>query len=477
MKQISSNNILSDIEKSLVEALQCRFNPLNDVNDGKPVDQNTLAYIDAMKEVYDKYPDSACVACMYAEALMNTAPWKLWNLDTGIPTPYAERARAVLSNALAFAPGHPGLNHFLIHLMEMSPEPYVALEACQKLRYECCPDAGHLIHMPSHIYVLLGMYDDAADCNIEAIAVDNKYVAKEGIFNYYTGYRIHNMHFVAYAAMFAGQFEKAMSACRDIQGTLPENLLSDPVLATYFESFYSLNMHVLVRFGRWQEILDYELPGNTEIYPYTIAICHYSRGIANSVQGNISAALKEEELFNESRKKVPSERVLHNNLCSDMLAVGAAMLRGEILYRQGQHEAAYESLQSACILSDNLVYDEPWGWMQPPSHALGALLLEQGHVDRAELQYRRDMDTSFYGRCHPDNIWALRGLHSCLIQKMSQETSAEAKQLLKTEIDAISVKLSKIQTKSDVDISVSCMCAVGIPERNHVGGGCCRNST
>ena len=196
---------LSDIEYDLVIALQCRFKDPSTLpaDSTDPVEQETDAFIEAMLGVYNKYPNDPNVAALYAEALMNKGPWRLWDLNTGTPSPHAVLTQEVIERALVLAPNHPGLNHFFVHLMEMSPRPELALPSCAVLR-KYFPSAGHLIHMPSHIYVLLGMYQDAAEANIEAVVVDEVYVRKEGIFNYYTGYRIHNMHFISYAAMFAG---------------------------------------------------------------------------------------------------------------------------------------------------------------------------------------------------------------------------------------------------------------------------------
>ena len=213
--------------------------------------------------------------------------------------------------------------------------------------------------------------------NTEAQAVDDLYVPYAGIHNSYTGYRMHNMHFISYAAMFAGQFKVAMKAAAAIQRTLPPSLAADPVLAKYFESFYSLNVHVLIRFGKWQELVATEVPTEPAVWPYRIATTRYGRGIAHAVLGDIVSARVEFELLKEDRLLIPEENVLHNNSCRSLLLIALAMLEGEILYREKTFDEAFRLLAHAVYLSDALVYDEPWGWMQPPRHALGALLLEQ----------------------------------------------------------------------------------------------------
>lgn len=418
---------LTEVEVAVLSALGGRFNPVDDSTpDDALLKANTDDYAKSLQKVYTRFPSHACVACLYAESVMNYSPWKLWNLESGIPEPHTNIAKEVLDKALRHAPHHPGLNHFAVHLMEMSSTPQAALPSCDVLRFHF-PDAGHLIHMPSHIYVLLGMYDEATACNLEAIVADEKYVEKEGVYNCYTGYRIHNIHFVAYAAMFAGQYERAVEATRKIKETLPDDLLSNPFMAKYFEAFLSIEWHVLIRFGMWEEILSKPVLEDTSspvFYPYTLAMQHYARGIAFAVTAEKTKERQKASLLADAEeelskmlavaKAVPADRVLHNNLCSDLIKIGEAMLRGEIQYRRGCYDEAFSFLRDAVKQSDSLVYDEPWGWMQPPRHALGALLLEQNRVEEAEIEFRKDMDTSFFGRCHPNNLWALSGLQRCL---------------------------------------------------------------
>lgn len=205
---------LSEVEIALVEALPCRFVDPSECDPAEPVEQNTDAYAETMRLVHERFPEDPNVGCLYAESLMNKSPWQMWDLNTGEPTSQAVIAQDLLVKGLKIAPNHPGLNHFMIHLMEMSPHPEVSLPSCAVLR-KYFPSVGHLIHMPSHIYVLLGMWQEAADANIEAWAVDDVYVKKEGIFNYYTGYRIHNLHFISYASMFAGNAFIALSKLSD----------------------------------------------------------------------------------------------------------------------------------------------------------------------------------------------------------------------------------------------------------------------
>lgn len=280
----SIRSTLSETEGAILEALDNRYNPIDETVDS-PIYQNTMLYADAMAKVYLRFPNVACVACLYAEAVMNYNPWDLWDLNTGASREHTLIVKNVLDKAIIYAPKHPGLNHFMVHLMEMSPTPQDALPCCDVLRYSF-PDAGHLIHMPSHIYVLLGSYSDAAASNVEANVADAKYVAKEGIHNCYTGYRIHNMHFVSYAAMFSGDYDMALKSAEQIKENLPESVLEDKIMSMYFESFLAVEWHVFIRFGKWRQILQRSVKGSErerKLYPFSIAMQHYARGIALAV--------------------------------------------------------------------------------------------------------------------------------------------------------------------------------------------------
>lgn len=448
---------LSRTECKLIEALQVRFlDPLNIPEDCVAIEANKVEYSKALEEVYlsetklikmdvDKnaedinslrkcFPTNyACVSCLYAESLCQFDPWHLWDLDTGEPKLKSLLIKEVVSNAMKFAPKHPGLCHFMIHLMEMSPTPEAALGACDVLyKQRCYPDAGHLVHMPSHIYVLLGSWRDAIDANVQASRVDQKYLDREGIFKYYTGYRVHNLHFISYAAMFVNDYETAIKAAKQLKGGFTHELIAHPVLSTYYEAFCTIDIDVYVRFGKWEELIAIEIDqyyqpecmkDGRSIYPYTICLNWYGKGIAHAVLGNISKAKECYEAYMAAIEDIPSDRVRHNNKCTELVKIGEAMLLGELYYREQEYAKGFEKLHLAVELSDALVYDEPWGWMMPPRHALGALYLEQGHVEGAIVQFQQDMDRhAMIGRAHPDNIWALGGLYRCY-SKLIQEGS------------------------------------------------------
>ncbi|RYP39278.1 hypothetical protein DL767_002287 [Monosporascus sp. MG133] len=404
------------VEKALVEALEHRF-PTENFDGDKAIWNQR--YADAMEKVYKEFSDDLDVAVLYADALMNLTPWGLWDLPSGKPASDARTldAKAVLDRAMAQDGGmqHPGLLHLYIHLMEMSPTPEAALDAANRLR-GIVPDSGHLNHMPSHIDVLVGDYQNGIDSNQEAIVADEKFFVREGALKFYTLYRMHNYHFRIYCAMFAGQSKPALESATRIMEAVPETVLrlESPPMADWIESFISMRVHVFIRFGRWQDLIDLPLPEDAVLYSVTTAMTHYGKGIAYAATGRISEAGKEREAFQEACKLVPTSRTLFNNTCVDILRVAEAMLDGELEYRKGLYETAFAHLREAMNRSRNLPYDEPWGFMQPPCHALGALLMEQGHFSQAITVYEEDLGVSHSlprALRHPKNVWALHGYH------------------------------------------------------------------
>ncbi|MFF4628466.1 hypothetical protein [Streptomyces griseorubiginosus] len=440
------------VERALIGALRARY------PQARPVEDCTVwnpPYADAMRAVHELAPDDADVAALYADALMNLTPWQLWDLRTGAPALGARtrEARAVLERALASATGrdHPGVLHLYVHLMEMSPTPELALTAADRLR-GLVPDAGHLLHMPSHLEVLCGDYRRVVSDNSAAIAADEKVRARAGALNFYTLYRSHNYHFKIYGAMFLGQSQVALETAAQLEASIPEELLrvESPPMADWLEGFLAMRVHVLVRFGRWTDILDLPLPEDPRLYCVTTAMLHYARGVALSALGRVTEAEAERTLFRAAVARVPETRMLFNNTCADILAIASAMLDGELAYRKGEFDTAFAALARSIDLDDNLPYDEPWGWMQPTRHAYGALLLEQGRVAEAEAVYRADLgldDTLPRPLQHPGNVWALHGLHECLTR-----TGKNA------EAQLVAHQLRTTTALADVPIEASCFC-------------------
>ena len=444
-------------ERALIEALPARYAQRDVIDDQGPWND---AFADAMRLAYQAHPRDLEVSHIFAEAIMNRTPWRMWHPRTGEPMPGAGTLEAceVLEAAFRDLPGamdHPGLLHLHVHLMEMSPNPEAALATGDRLR-EVSPDMGHLTHMPTHIDIQCGHYRDAMLWNQKAIVADRKFYDRAGPMNFYSGYRIHNYHFAAYGAMFLGQYAPAIAAADEMVETMPEAFLRipSPPMADFFEGYVSIRQHVLVRFGKWHEIIAQELPADPDLYCNTVAMMHYAKGVAHAALDNIPAAEAEQALFRAAAQRVPESRQIHNVKCVQLLAIAEQMLEGEIAYRRGEHDAAFARLRAAIALEDELPYDEPWGWMQPVRHALGALLLEQGRAAEAEAVYREDLGLGGSlprAQIHPDNLWAMRGLLDCLERRGETAEAAMIRQ--RVEFGA---------ARADVPVAVSCFCARGM---------------
>ncbi|MEJ2015085.1 MAG: tetratricopeptide repeat protein [Limibacillus sp.] len=446
----------SPAEQALIAALPARYPERTPIEDQSSWNDD---FTDAMRLAYEAHPDDLEIATVFVEAIMNRTPWQMWDLKTGGVAEGAgtEEARHVLERAMAELPGameHPGILHLYVHLMEMSPFPELALKAGDKLR-TLVPDAGHLIHMPTHIDILCGHYHDVLVSNQDAIVADRKFLERDGYMNLYSSYRTHNYHFAIYGAMFLGQLEPALAAAEELIETTPEELirLASPPMADFIEGYIPMKQHVLIRFGKWREITQQALPEDPELYCVTTAMIHYAKGVAHAALGEVPEAEQEKALFLAAQKRVPESRLLHNNTCQDLLKIAEAMLDGEIEYRKGNFDAAFAHLRRSVELDDALPYDEPWGWIQPTRHALGALLFEQGRVEEAEAVYREDLGLGgklSRATVHPDNVWSLRGLHQCL-EARGDTASMEAR-LIKQRLDLAAAR-------ADVPVKASCFCA------------------
>lgn len=430
----------TSLEKKLINALGTRYAvPV-------PEDRDPLnrAYVNAMKKVYDSHKDDPLVATLYAESLINLRPWNNWTPD-GKPAEETPEILAVLEQGMSQYPEYPGLSHFYIHAIEASPTPEKGLPAANNLR-DVMPGAGHLVHMPSHIDVLVGNYHDVIKANQHAIEADKLFLEREGAHNFYTFYRIHNYHFLVYGAMFDGQSELALTTARMIREQVPEDLLH--AWTDYFDAFMPTPLHVLVRFGRWEDILNEPEPD--EFLPVTRSIWHYARAIAYATTNRVEEAEREQVAFQKTFAMVPETSILFNNKSIDILGIAQSMMAGEIDYRKGEYETAFKHLREAVRLDDGLNYDEPWGWMQPARHALGALLLEQERIEEAEAVYRKDLER------HPNNVWALQGLGECL-DKLGKTDEATA----------IRAKFELACERADIKVNRSCYCKTkGLDTKN-----------
>ncbi|RBI67546.1 hypothetical protein DQW77_17445 [Roseovarius sp. TE539] len=436
-------------ERALIQALASRYPTDPEIEDYQPFNDGFAA---AMEPVYESYPDDLDIAFVYAEALMNRTPWQLWDTAKGVPNPDAStpEAMAVMERAFGQTAGawdHPGLLHMYIHLMEMSPHPERALRHGDRLK-DLVPDAGHLVHMGTHIDVLCGEYQNVLYRNLAAAKVDDVFKEYAGAANFYALYRIHNLHFASYGAMFLGQKGAAVAAAKRLREEVP-----DEVVRSYpdiFETFVAAAPHVYIRFGMWSEILELEQPQDKVLYVTTNALIYYAKAISLANLGRHDEARAAMVEFTAAYAEVPETRMLFNNTARNVLAVGEEMMKGEIAFKAGRQAEGLDHLRRAVELDDNLEYEEPWSWPQPTRHALGALLLEAGEYDEAEAVYHADLGLD--GQLprpsqHPRNVWALHGLHECLARRGEQ-----------VELPHIRLLLDQAVARADIPIQASCLC-------------------
>ena len=475
----------TELEQDLINALAERHSEeARDAADPSVLNMGNsselnIAFAEAMAPLYAKYSGNLDVTAVYVEALMNLKAWQLWdkNTTTGEITPADDNTLLlvkVMEDAFETVEGakeHIALCHLYCHALELSPFPERALPAADVLR-TAMPGLGHLVHMPSHIDAWVGQWKEAVDCNIAAVEADDRYVEITGNESqFYKFYRMHNHHFVVWCAMFEGQYEVAMKYARKAVATLPAGdkdsgvqfMLAGiiPMGAIFLESYVTMPWHVMIRFGKWDEILNEPLHTDKAVFPAAIATQHYARGVAYASLGKVPEAEIEQELFKQAlQNPALAGRVLHNNLMyqdpSDgpcILLVNDAILDGEIEYRRqylakergedADFGVAFDHLRRGVELSLNLAYNEPWGQMQPVRHILGALLLEQGEVEEAEEVYRADIDL------WKDNMWGLLGLKLCL----------EARGDTSGELEKVADQFKERSSRADIMPAKTCFCA------------------
>ncbi len=321
-----------------------------------------------MRLVHREYPHDHDVAALFAEALITLTPWKLWDTATGKPAEGAATLEALRTVEEALQqqsnrnlPPHPGLLHMHIHLLEMSTTPEQALGSADALA-GIAPDSGHLEHMPCHVYAFCGQFHRAIDASAKVIAADRKNLAHAGANLFYTNSICHDLHMMMYASMTAGRFAPALAAANETRELLTPDLIGvdKPRMAVTLEGYCSTRMHVLVRFGRWRNILADPPMADSVLHCVTTAMLHYARGIANAALGQTDAAEYERDAFAVAKARVPKNRLFFNNSAHDILRVAEAMLEGELAYRKGEFLAAFDHLREAAFHDDHLFYNEPW---------------------------------------------------------------------------------------------------------------------
>lgn len=387
-------------ERDYIDALAARYTGKAD--DRAAADQ---AFAGAMRALHEKYPDDLDASTLYAESLMDLRPWNYWTRD-GQPYAQTHDIIGALEPVLAKNPDHPGALHYWIHLWEASNTPEKAEAAADRL-LPLAPAAGHLVHMPGHIYQRVGRYMDAAKANELAIVADEDYITQcraQGL--YPLGYYPHNVHFLWFASTMAGQSKVAIDAAKKTAGAIPEQALKDlPLLQT----FVLTPDYALVRFGKWDEILSEGPPRADTLF--TRGTRHYARGMAFIRKKDFAAATREIDAIRKiaaDPKLVEGPTSMSLNLANSVLGVAIEVLDGELAAAKGDYNTAIAHLDKAVRYEDALIYTEPDDWHQPVRHNLGAVLLEAGRPVEAESVYWDDL------RRHPKNGWALFGLAKAL---------------------------------------------------------------
>jgi tetratricopeptide (TPR) repeat protein len=425
-------------ERALIHALASRYAdpaagdlPLT-AEQRKPFDES---FAEAMKDVHTAFPDDADIATLYAESLMDLHPWDLYDVQSNAPHPWTGRIVEVVEHALRLDPRHPGANHLYIHAVEGSDTPGRANAAADVLRTLVLA-SGHLVHMPSHIDVRTGRWAQAADQNRQASKIDVAYRKISPDHGIYHLYMAHDDHFLAWTCMMLGRREEAQAAARDMIRKIPAEFLE--AAAPFADPLASIEISVLMRFGRWEELL--ALPRPAEYLPVTIAMWHFARGSALAALDRVTEAQAEQTEFRRAVAALPEGRMLQQNTAADGMAVAGKILEGEIAFRQGDIDLAVAALREAVALEDRLRYIEPPDWLQPARHSLGAILVSAERLTEAEAVYRADL------KRWPENGWALYGLPQCLKRRESPEAAE------------VETRFHKAWQHADTRLAATCLC-------------------
>lgn len=399
--QLSQN--LPQNEKDYIDAISKRYSP----NPNADRAQLALNYSQAMEALSKKYPEDPDASVLYAESILDLNPWHQWSLD-GKPLKGTLKAVNAIESVLKSNPNHLGANHYYIHAIEASKHPERALMAAQRLK-TLLPSSGHILHMPSHIFILVGDYHQAALSNEAAITQDLSYIRKYGLYGIYPGhYLTHNFFFLSRAYTMEGNFSKAMRAAQDLTDFYTPLFKSMPEL----EYYASGTLFNLIQFHKWKLILDRAPP--PEEMKMTNTLWHFDRAIAFAKLGNREEALKEQSLFDESKKQLPPELRFGYNVAGKILIIANYFLDATFAENNGNTAKAIDALKLAIKEQDALNYNEPPDWAFPIREYLGNLYLQIKQFPEAEIIFREDLTI------HPRNGRALFGLKESLAaqQKM-----------------------------------------------------------
>jgi tetratricopeptide (TPR) repeat protein len=406
-------------ERAYVEALAARY------SDDPIADQSkqSAAFAERMKALTESYPDDLDAATLYAESLMNLNPWRLWSKD-GVAWDKTPEIIAVLERVLARDPSHPGANHLYIHAVEASPHPEWGLSAAKRLE-TIAPGAGHLVHMPSHIYMLVGDYKAAADSNVIAAATDKDYIDHEHVKGAYPMlYFHHNLHFIAAARGMEGRYGDARAAASQLTKSLHSHGDDIPGLRNFITEYFGMYpLLTAVRFHDWKAVMAAAEPA--EDLPISRGLRHYARGLALAAQDDVARAAQERQSLAKISEALPTDARYGNSPAKEVLGVGLAILDARIAQAKGDLEKTVADLQVAVAMQDKLAYNEPADWHYPVRESLGAALLLAGRSAEAEATFRADLARN------PRSGRSLFGL----VQALQAQGKADEASLVQQEFD------------------------------------------
>jgi len=412
-KAIEFSGRCTDKEIALIEAQRIRYS----YDSSQTRSMLNQLYVDKMKEVYEKFPDDADVAALYADAMMLQHPWDLWDID-GTPKPWTPLIREVLEKVLAKTPNHPGANHYYIHVMEPSPYAAKALPSADRLG-KLNPGLSHVVHMPSHIYLRTGLYNKGIDVNINAV---NSYKSSIPLYSAVTGadflYIIHNLHMKASNAMLAGNYKIAEAAAIETRNSIQADYLSIPApLGNVVQYIYMTPVLVYVRFGKWDELLQQNKPDDSQVYANILY--HFGRGMAFSARSKMTEANQElaamKTLMADTSLAIPFTPF---SAAIEGAIVASKILSGSIALKSGKTNDAITDFTEAVKVEQKMIYNEPRDWLLNPKHWLGKAYLVAGDGSNAEKTFNADLQNN------NNNGWALFGLNKALLMQKKYNEAA-----------------------------------------------------
>ncbi|HEX6838857.1 MAG TPA: hypothetical protein VF334_19900, partial [Polyangia bacterium] len=415
LKKAAAAPNASPVERALIAALQKRYvDPPPAADDQKAQAALDEAYANAMRDVAKQYPSDDDVQVLFAESMMDLRPWRLWEPD-GKPAPGTDEILATLEKVLARNPQHPGANHYYIHAVEASPHPEKALAAADRIG-NMMPGAGHIVHMPSHVYQRVGRYNDAAEANRKAIVADKKYTGTIGDPGYYAMYVAHNFQFLWASALMAGRGDESVQAARDMVKMVPPEMWKQMPEVSFAVEAPALS---LVRFGRWSEVL--AEPAPPAELPMPTILYHYARGRAFAALGKLDDADGEVAAMQKIVATLPKTAVAGFTPGADYASVAIDLVRGDVACRRGKVADGLKLLGKAVATADGFPYAEPPDWYYPPRQTLGAWLLRARKPGDAKKVFDEDL------KKNPNNGWSLTGLREALRAQKKPTAAVDAK--------------------------------------------------